>query len=278
MNISKLLSGAAVAALALGVSSPALAFDTVDWSWTLSRTDISTKTTTSSLEALPFGDIAVESRQIYIGDVRSNSDATGIATPLATITGPLDASTEVGAVEAKADSYANVSSTESAFSLSSDVGQFHVGDIDLLSGATPGVPDVTATNFNHAYADRLIADNGTGFFTPHEVTATANALDVENASALAEAMSVSNSASNSMEVAQPYRLTDDITVTDALMASDLTQLSIGQVSSVANSSVSMNGFDNLGALDRPIASSVTTSIGNLGTTSAKAAALSFIPI
>lgn len=273
MKMQKLLCSVAVAGLAIGIAGPAAAFDTVDWSWTLSRTDTSTRTSTANLDALPLGDIAVESRQIYVGDVQSNSDATGIVTPLATVTGPFDASTEIGAVESKADSYANVSSTESAFALSSNVGQFHVGDIDVLSGATPSAPDPLASNFNHAYADKLIVDNGSGFFTPHEVSATANALNVENASALAEAMSVSNSASNTMEVVQPIRLSEDssIVITDALITSDLTQLSIGKVFSTANTSVSMNDFNNMGALDRPIASSITTSIGNLGTTEAKVA-------
>ena len=245
--------------------------------WTLTRTDTSTRTSTSNLDALPLGDIAVESRQIYVGDVQSNSDATGIVTPLATASGPFDAGTELGGVEAKADSYANVSSTESAFALSSNVGQFHVGDIDVLSGETPGVPDATATNFNHAYADKLIADNGTGFFTPHQVTATASALDVQNATALSEAMAVSNSASNTMNVADPVQVSfdpntgDGFVVTDALMTSDLTQLSIGFTDSRATSSVSMNGYDNFAALERPIASSITTSIGNLDTNNAQKA-------
>jgi hypothetical protein len=75
-----------------------------------------------------------------------------------------------------------------------------------------------------------------------------------------------------MDVAQPQLSTNaagnTVTLTDALMTSDLTQLSVGMVDTRASSSVAMNGYDNFAALDRPIASSITTTIGNLGTNSA----------
>ncbi|HJS10499.1 hypothetical protein [Sphingopyxis sp.] len=265
---SSIRSAVATAALAAGLAfgaAPALAWDTVNWTWTSTRTDTSTNTSTSTLNALPTGDMAVQARQIYVGDVRAESDATASVVP--TTGTPLEA-TNIGHVESGAAAYANVYTAASEVPLSVDLGQYHVGTIDPTSGATPTIADPTATNANYAYADALIADSANGLFTPHETSALATATGVVDATASTDARAVSNTASLELAAAPAESLTGDPTVgyvTNALMSADLTQLSVGRTDALAVTSVSMANVGSFTGLDRPIASASATAIGNLGT-------------
>lgn len=274
MTSRSLRAGAASAALVLGLmAGPALAFDTVNWSWVLTRTDTSTNVTTSSLVALPTGQATLQARQIYLGDINAQSDGQAIVLPA---TSPLDGGTDLGHVESGASAYANVYSAGSEVPLSVDVGQFHAGAVDPASGAVPSVADPLAANPNYAYADGMIADAGTGFLTPHQTSATASAVGVIDATASSDARAVSNTTSLEL-AAPPAELAGaDPTggyVTNALMAADLTQLSIGATEAVATTSVTLNNAGNMGALDRPVASATATAIGNLAGVTARVGTL-----
>lgn len=252
-------------ATALGGAAPALAFDTVNWTWNLTRTDTSTNSSTSTLTALPTGDMAVQARQIYVGDVRAEADATASIAPVSGT--PLDA-TNIGHVESQAAAYANVYTAASEVPLSVDIGQYHVGNIDPLSGATPSAPDPTATNANYAYSNSLIADSASGLFAPHDTSALATATGVVDATASSNARAVSNTATLELAATPAEALTGDPTVgyvTNALMSADLTQLSMGRTDALAVTSVSMTNVGSFTDLDRPIASASATAIGNLGT-------------
>lgn len=252
-------------ATALGGAAPALAFDTVNWTWNLTRTDTSTNTSTSVLNALPTGDMAVQVRQIYVGDVNAESDATASIAP---VTGtPLDSS-NIGHVESEAAAYANVYTAASEVPLSADLGQYHVGAIDPTSGAIPTVTDPTALNANYAYADARMTDAANGLFTPHDTSSLATAVGVVDATASSNARSVSNTATLELAATPAESLTGDPTVgyvTNALMSADLTQLSMGRTDALAVTSVSMTNVGSFTDLDRPIASASATAIGNLGT-------------
>jgi len=276
MTLRSLRGGAASAALILGLglaASPAMAFDTVNWTWTLTRTDTSTNTSTSNLMALPTGDVAVQARQIYLGDVHAESDSTATVLPAAS---PLDGPTDLGHVESSAAAYANVYSAASEVPLSVDVGQYHVGRVDPAAGAVPTVADPLATNPNQAYANGLIADVGSGFLTPHQTTATATAVGVTDTTAASSARAVSNTASLELAAPPAELVGADPTagfITNALMSADMTQLSIGGTDARATTSVTMNNASNMGALDRPIASASATAIGNLLSATARVGTL-----
>ena len=274
MNMHRLSSGVAAAALILGLAAtPALAFDTVNWSWTLTRTDTKTSTSTSALTAFPTGETAVEARQIFLGNSTAEADGTATVVPLDPTTGP-------GHVQASAGGYGNVYSAGSEVPLKASVGQFHVGMVNPTSGATPATIDPLAvTNANHAYADKLIADSASGLISPHQTSATASAVGVIDATAAADARAVSNSLSLELAattaqpvVSDPVLGTSDPTagfVTNAMMSADTTQLSVGSVTGRATSGTQITGYSNLGAIDRPLSSATATSIGNLATKTAR---------
>lgn len=265
--------GAAAFALCLS-ASPALAFDTVNWTWDLSRVDTKTSTSTSALTAVPTGDMTVEARQIYIGNVNADADAGATVTPTTTLATPYDAATDLGHVEASSAAYANVYSGGSEVPLTVNLGQYHVGAVDTAALGVPTAADPLATNANHAYADKLIADAAAGLFTPHEMTASATATNVRDATALAESRAVSNSISLELAAAPAEPLVTDPVLgadpsagflTNALMASDTTQLSIGHIDARSVSATDITGYAGLGAVDRPLSQATATAIGNLNT-------------
>jgi len=287
MTSRKLLAGTAAGALCLGLASAsALAFDSTNWTWDLSRTDTKTSTSTSSLTAAPTGDMTVEAKQIYLGNVNADADAGATVTPPATAVTPLDGPTELGHVEAGAAGYANVYSGSSEVPLTANIGQFHVGAVDPASVSAPGTVDPLATNANHAYADKLIGDVASGVLTPHETTASATAVGVTGATAAAESRAVSNSINLELAAPSAQPLVNDPVlgvdpsagfVTNALMGSDTTQLSVGTVTGRAVSGAELSGYGNLGAVDRPLSSARTTAIGNLNTSTTRIGTLAPAP-
>lgn len=261
-------------ALGLGLlASPALAFDQFTWTLTLTRTDTKTSTSNSTLTAFPTGDVNVEARQIKLGSVHAESTGTASVTPI----NPADAMGDPGAVEATAQAYGNVYSASSELAMAANVGQFHAGEINTGTLATPAVPDPAILNANHAYAEKMIADVSSGLISSHQTTATAMATNVTNASALAEARAVSNSVSLELAAAPAEPVTGDLGladpstgfVTNGLLAADTTRLSIGRVTGTATSGTDIAGYSNLGGISRPISAANATAIGNLGTVTAR---------
>lgn len=75
---SALLGSAASAVLALGMASPALAFDNVNWTWNKTIDEVVTKTINITADLEPTGMTEVEKLQIQIGDVNASSTVSGI--------------------------------------------------------------------------------------------------------------------------------------------------------------------------------------------------------
>ncbi len=255
--------GAMGAGLAIAV--PAFAQDSVRWTWDLTHTDTRTGTVGSTLTASPTGDMAVQARQIYVGNIHAEADANASITPASGTL--LDADT-LGHVKANATGYANLYSASAEVPLSVSLGQTHNGNIDPASGAVPTASDPTSTDANQAFADARLTDSANGLFTPHETTAHASANGVVDATASSDARSTSNAAQLELAVVPAELVGADPSggyVTNALMSADLTQLSVGRTEALATTSVSMSNTGSLGALAMPVAAASATSIGNLGT-------------
>lgn len=77
MNIKKVLL--ATAACAAFVSSPALAFDEVNWVWDSTVTDDITRNIAVTIDSNPTGLVQIEEFQTQIGDVTATSNVSGIA-------------------------------------------------------------------------------------------------------------------------------------------------------------------------------------------------------
>ncbi|MDT8342864.1 MAG: hypothetical protein RQ752_00405 [Thermohalobaculum sp.] len=75
---SALLGSAASAVLALGMASPALAFENITWTWNKVIDEVVTKTIDINAEINPTGMTEVEKLQIQIGDVNATSTVSGI--------------------------------------------------------------------------------------------------------------------------------------------------------------------------------------------------------
>ncbi|MBO9712441.1 hypothetical protein [Sphingomonas sp.] len=267
MKNTTLKNAAGIAAMAAGIAlaTPALAQDSVRWSWDRTRTDTSTKVDTSTLDALPTGDMAVQAAQIYIGNVHAQADAQASIVP---VSGTLLEADTLGHVEADASGYANLYTASAEVPMSVSMGQSHVGNIDPASAQVPTASDPTSTDANQAFAEARMTDSANGLFQPHDVTAHANATGIVDATASSEARGTSNAAQLELAAPPAELASADPTggyVTNALMSADLTQLSVGRTEAHATTGVSMNNTGALGALDRPIAAATATSIGNLGT-------------
>ena len=267
MTIKNFRNTAAIGAMTVGLTftSSAFAQDSVRWTWEKARTDTTAGTVASTLTALPTGDMAVQARQIYVGDIHAQADANASITPAPDTV--LGADT-LGHVDASATGYANLYSASAEVPLSVSLGQTHNGNIDPASGAVPTASDPLSTDANQAFADARMTDSANGLFTPHETTASASAIGVVDATASSDARSTSNAAQLELAAAPAELAAADPSggfVTNALMSADLTQLSIGRTEALATTSISMSNTGGLGALEMPVAAATATSIGNLGT-------------
>ena len=93
-----------------------------------------------------------------------------------------------------------------------------------------------------------------GVISPANIQATSNVYDILNASVDSAATAVANNANVELDAATPD---------DALMIADYTQAAFANVTATSNvSDVSLNNYTNLGALGKPIVSSVATAVGN----------------
>jgi hypothetical protein len=89
--------------------------------------------------------------------------------------------------------------------------------------------------------------------TPATVSATSTVYDILNASVDSSATAVGNNLAVAIEAEGP----------DRLLMADVTQISVANVTATSTVyDVSLNNYINLGALDRPIVSSVATAVGN----------------
>ncbi|MFC3674051.1 hypothetical protein [Ferrovibrio xuzhouensis] len=278
-----LLSGAAAVAL-LATAPAAMAFDQTRWEWSVTQTDDSTTTRQATLNALPTGLASIDKMQVYVGNPDAQASADSQVTLPASLD-PADAMTDLGTVEVGAAAYGNVNASDSTVALNGSIGQFQVGGIDPTAAdplaTDPLTVDATAAasgNTSRLVMETLMNQAATGLITPHQTTASADAVGIKDALVDVEARAVSNSSSLTL-TPEPAEALDPATIdpavggsypllTDALMTADVTQFSLGDVRTTAlGSAQTIGDVSNLGALDRPIMRVNATSIGNLSTAS-----------
>lgn len=228
MNRSRLLSGTAVVAAVGLLAGPALAFNEVHWDWNLDADTYIDQWVDIYVDVDPSGFVALENLQVQLGDVTAESYVSDIDNNRPSSWGwfpqPIDAELELTEVVSAATAVGNASSLKSHVST-------NIHEAQVLSGALEGFS-----------------------FQPAEITATSKVWDIENATVDTSATAVGNL--KSIELAA-------VTADDAVLIADIKQISNAEVSALSEVyNVSVNGYDNLVAIDRPIVSSVATAIGN----------------
>lgn len=152
---------------------------------------------------------------------------------------PLDALTELPEVISAATAVGNNTTIETDTAVELHEAQVLVGDVEFPAGEdtdlTQGL-DVLGWSV-----------------TPATVSATSTVYDILNASVDSTATAVGNNLAIDIEAEGP----------DRLLMADVTQISVANVTATSTVyDVSLNNYINLGALDRPIVSSVATAVGN----------------
>lgn len=263
---------AATSALALAASFQAHAFEPSAWNWSVTVDETATSTVTSTLDALPNGAVALDKLQLNVGNPSAEASGSATVTPPAGVD-PVDAMTDLGRLSVSAGAYGNVDSAESEVPLTARVGQFSVGGIDPTAAVDGSVvtvdPTATAANPNQAVMQQLMDSAATGMVTPHQTAATADGT-VSGLGADVEARAISNSSSLTLAAREPAALESATgetypLATDAIMAGEVTQFSLGDTQSRTTVTQTLDGMSNLGAIGQPTATSVATSIGNLST-------------
>jgi hypothetical protein len=152
---------------------------------------------------------------------------------------PLDALTELPEVISAATAVGNNTTIETDTAVELHEAQILVGDVEFPAGEDTGLTqglDVLGWSV-----------------TPATVSATSTVYDILNASVDSSATAVGNNLAIDIEAEGP----------DRLLMADVTQISVANVTATSTVyDVSLNNYINLGALDRPIVSSVATAVGN----------------
>ena len=78
LNKKSLLATASAAAICVMAIGPASAFDTVNWTWDATVTEIVDKNITITADLIPTGMVMIEDLQVFIGDVTAESTVTNI--------------------------------------------------------------------------------------------------------------------------------------------------------------------------------------------------------
>lgn len=292
-----LMLSAASTALMLGAShGPALAFDTLGWSWEESISETSVAERDSWLWAFPDGQTTVDKLQVTVGSLSAEVGVGTQVTPpdldgSSTTVTPLDASAELGVISGSASAFGNVEAVESEVPISARVGQFHVGGFDATAAGGDVVTTLTTldtiaastdgTDVNRDLMHEINQQAMLGMITPHQTTATAEATAATDVAVDVEAQAISNSATLSLaaKAPEPIALGEGGTLldggeatvhplsTNAILGGDLTQYTYGDTAAVARSTQTLANFAGLGGLGQPVANVRASAIGNLGTTS-----------
>ncbi len=337
MTKYRLLAGTAIIAGSALAGSQAMAFDRVDWSWTLdANTEIDTNVDVD-VDIDPTGYLGLEKFQIHIGDLTATSNVSGIynnqpsgegqtiEVPL-TLTLDGDVSTTGIGVDSFAGAevtdeddnvLASVSDTVSGAGINPG-GNFDATADFVVSVEIPGeatsfdalteLPEVVSTAtavannqsietevateihdgqyaFDAAEDPSLVDALGTlggGLLFAHlehqgintglsmalglttaatlgglekaQISATSTVDDILNASVDSAATAVANNMSVEL---------DAVTSDDAYLLADVNQFAYADLTAMSSvSNVNVNNYTNLGALDRPLVSSVATAVGN----------------
>lgn len=175
--------------------------------------------------------------------------------------GSYDALTELPEVVSAATAVANNSSVNSDYAVNMHEGQFAFGEFNSDVGFDDAIAAALAidalTPTGNTHTDMLLGAvvlGQLGLIEKGEVSAFSGVFDIENASVDSSATAVVNNKSITIEPATPD---------DGVLVADVTQFGYMDVSATSIvSNVSLNNYNSLGMLDRPIVSSVATAVGN----------------
>lgn len=284
-----LLSGAAPIALALGMlSSPALAFDEVNWTWDNTVTSIVDENVNIDINLEPTSLVQIEKIQTQIGDVTATSTVSGITNNQPGVdengntivdlgileftgnrentTGDVTGTTFFSNEDIDGGSFiGGTANTGAPFgvTMNFDLGEVTVEPGDFSSGgpldAVTELPEVvsaaTAVGNNQQIASSVgINLHDSQFVEASSISATSTVFDILNATVDSAATAVGNN------------LTVDVaagTASDAFVIADVTQMNNASVSALSSvTDVTVSNYTNLGDLSRPIVNSVATAVGN----------------
>src|SRR3546814_9206324 len=123
--------------------------------------------------------------QVYVGNPDAQASADSQVTLPASLD-PADAMTDLGTVEVGAAAYGNVNASDSTVALNGSIGQFQVGGIDPTAAdplaTDPLTVDATAAasgNTSRLVMETLMNQAATGLITPHQTTASADAVGID---------------------------------------------------------------------------------------------------
>lgn len=227
----------AISAIAVCAAVPAVAFDTVTWTWNADVISSVTTSAVSSFTVAPTGLQQIESEQLTLGDFAATSTSNLITNDVVSLTGV--AIDDVVAVKTQASALGNNAALESDVSMQFDMKQTYGGvDVALGTGLTGTLADVSLPGLLAASSITTGIVNGT---VDSAATAVANNMTADL---------VTTSGSDA------FLLGNNIQ----------TAYAVSTASSLVDGVVFNNVLD-LGTLVDPGVSSVSTSLGNnLGVT------------
>jgi hypothetical protein len=151
----------------------------------------------------------------------------------------LDALTELPEVISEATAVGNNTTINTDTAVELHEAQILVGSVEFPTGEDTDISDG-------------ISVLGLGV-TPAEISASSEVYNILNASVDSSATAVGNNLAINIEAAGP----------DRLLMADVTQISVANVTATSDvHDINLYNYTNLGAIDRPIASSVATAVGN----------------
>jgi len=284
-----LLSGAAPIALALGMlSSPALAFDEVNWTWDNTVTSEVNSVINIDATIEPTGLVEIEKLQTQIGDVTATSTVSGITNnqpgvdengntivDLGTLefTGnrsPVDGNVTGSTVFSNEDIdggsfLAGNANTGDPFgvTMNFDLGEITVEPGDISGGgpldAVTELPEVVSAATAVGNNQQIVSSVGVflhdeQIVEAESISATSTVFDILNATVDSAATAVGNNLTVEIAAGTPG---------DAFLIADVTQMNVASVSASSSvSDVTLSNYTNLGNLSRPIVNSVATAVGN----------------
>lgn len=283
-NARTLAASMAVLAASTLASSPALAFDRVDWNW---KTDINEKVDIDvyiDVDVETTGLVQIEKLQIYLGDASASSDVSNIANlPLRTsFRYRLDAPTQLPIVLSSATAVGNNQSITSDVPVMLHDGQFvaNVADgkclsscdavsLAALAAALPSVKNfIGGSNLHTDIAGLFTVGAAVGAFQKSEIDASSTVRNVLNVSVDSSATAVANNLS--VELASDVdggtkcamfckdRLSNHVAI------GDITQFALANVTATSSvSNVAALGYKDMRELTTATLTPVEGSLGNV---------------
>jgi hypothetical protein len=277
-----LAASLAVLAASAVASSPAMAFDSVDWNW---NTDVSENVdidVSIDVDVETTGLVQIEKLQIYLGDVSAGSEVFNIAN-LSLLPLPRDATTQLPIVLSTATAVGNNQSITSDVPVMLHDGQFvanvsgtlgvaDLASIALLAAALPSTTDfIGGSNLHTDIAGLFTVGAAVGAFEKANIDAGSTVTNILNTSVDSSATAVANNLSvdlasdidGSVAPACVLLVCKD-RVTNHVAIGDITQFALANVtagSSVSN--VAALGYENLRELTTATLTPVEGDLGNV---------------